>query len=553
MSEGSGQMFLWVALSLALVALLVRLSRRPPRYSLRARDVHKGHCWCSTHNAMKPSFCSICETLINVNDGSFCNSCGVCADTPQCISASDRTLPCKVITTRSTKHKHHWIRGNLPLHAQCQVCEEDCGTDPQLTDWWCCWCRRCAHDACIQNVGEVRGVVVVETERVELRQRRKMCDFGKLRECVVPPNCISLKYSRIKQHLYIKEVLRPKISGWSPVIVMGNTKSGSSEADAVLSSFCSVLNPAQVIDLNHFPPEEALMWCHLLPPDVTCRVVVAGGDGTVCWVLSSILKMKFERDPHVAILPLGTGNDLSRVLGFGGGLSWDTDVVEYLQQLNTARPALLDCWRVHFTPARSLNITREVYMYNYLSVGVDALVTLNFHRARQSPFYLFSNRLINKMIYFSFGTKDVLEHMCKDLDQRIELFMDDRRVSLPSLESLVVLNIACWGAGCRPWTLGGGGSEAPQQNFSDGLMEVICLSSSLHIAQLHVGLGEPTRLGQCSSLRVSYGNDCRHVGDHLCLKGEAPMQVDGEPWKQSAGTITLRHSKHASVLMRENS
>ncbi|KAG0718616.1 Diacylglycerol kinase epsilon [Chionoecetes opilio] len=147
------------------------------------------------------------------------------------------------------------------------------------------------------------------------------------------------------------------------------------------------------------------------------------------------------------------------------------------------------------------------------------------------------------MIYFSFGTKSLLlllEHLCKDLDQRIDLFMDGRRVSLPSLESLVVLNIACWGAGCRPWTLGGGGSEAPQQNFSDSLMEVICLFSSLHIAQLHVGLGKPTRLGQCSSLR-------------LCLKGEAPMQVDGEPWKQSAGTITLRHSKHASVLMRENS
>lgn len=41
--------------------------------------------------------------------------------------------------------------------------------------------------------------------------------------------------------------------------------------------------------------------------------------------------------------------------------------------------------------------TREVYMYNYLSVGVDALVTLNFHRARQSPFYIFSNRSINKV------------------------------------------------------------------------------------------------------------------------------------------------------------
>lgn len=49
-----------------------------------------------------------------------------------------------------------------------------------------------------------------------------------------------------------------------------------------------------------------------------------------------------------------------------------------------------------------------------------------------------------------------------------------------------------------------GGSEAPQQDFSDGLLEVFCLVSSLHIAQLQVGLGEPIRLGQCSSLKVKY-------------------------------------------------
>lgn len=61
-----------------------------------------------------------------------------------------------------------------------------------------------------------------------------------------------------------------------------------------------------------------------------------------------------------------------------------------------------------------------------------------------------------QMIYFTFGTKDVLEHECKDLDQRLDLFMDGQRVLLPSLESLVVLNISCWGAGVKPWTLGAG-------------------------------------------------------------------------------------------------
>ena len=48
-------------------------------------------------------------------------------------------------------------------------------------------------------------------------------------------------------------------------------------------------------------------------------VKVAGGDGTVGWVLGSLGELiKEEREPlpPVAIIPLGTGNDLSRSFGW---------------------------------------------------------------------------------------------------------------------------------------------------------------------------------------------------------------------------------------------
>lgn len=41
------------------------------------------------------------------------------------------------------------------------------------------------------------------------------------------------------------------------------------------------------------PPECGLEWCHLLPL-VTCRVLVAGGDGTVGWVLQAIDNLRLK-------------------------------------------------------------------------------------------------------------------------------------------------------------------------------------------------------------------------------------------------------------------
>lgn len=50
----------------------------------------------------------------------------------------------------------------------------------------------------------------------------------------------------------------------------------------------------------------------------------------------------FQTPPEVGILPLGTGNDLARVLGWGEGHDTDIDISEVVDQIIAATPVQLD-------------------------------------------------------------------------------------------------------------------------------------------------------------------------------------------------------------------
>uniref|UniRef100_A0A8D8YHW6 Diacylglycerol kinase n=3 Tax=Cacopsylla melanoneura TaxID=428564 RepID=A0A8D8YHW6_9HEMI len=273
-------------------------------------------------------------------------------------------------------------------------------------------------------------------------------------------------------------------------------------------------------------------------------ILAAGGDGTAAWILNTIHSMKMDPAPSVGIIPLGTGNDLSRVLGWGKLFNKDScSAFQILDSLTRSQVAHLDRWSVQIKSIRQLRLTRAIkskWMYNYLSIGVDAQVALDFHNTRESSLYICSSRAFNKFLYLTFGTQQAMERLCKDLEQRIELYLDGTRVNLPPIESVVVLNIPSWAAGVDLWKLGrdseDGTSCSEDQKMDDAKIEVMALYSSFHIARLQVGLSEPLKLGQASQVKIK-------------LLNKTPMQIDGEPWLQPPAMITLSHVDKANVLM----
>ena len=87
-----------------------------------------------------------------------------------------------------------------------------------------------------------------------------------------------------------------------------------------------------MVDLSESGMEEALQWCNLTAP-APSYLLVCGGDGTVGWLLNTAEGMGLAQPPVVAILPLGTGNDLARTLGYGSGSDSSEIVSEFMDRL----------------------------------------------------------------------------------------------------------------------------------------------------------------------------------------------------------------------------
>lgn len=99
----------------------------------------------------------------------------------------------------------------------------------------------------------------------------------------------------------------------------------------MITSFRKLLNPHQVFNLDYGGPLPGL---HCFRHLKRFKILVCGGDGTVGWALSCLDNVGQDAacpTPPMAILPLGTGNDLARVLRWGSGYTGGEEPLSILR------------------------------------------------------------------------------------------------------------------------------------------------------------------------------------------------------------------------------
>uniref|UniRef100_A0AA85JKA2 Diacylglycerol kinase n=1 Tax=Trichobilharzia regenti TaxID=157069 RepID=A0AA85JKA2_TRIRE len=342
-----------------------------------------------------------------------------------------------------------------------------------------------------------------------------------------------------------------------PLLVLVNVKSGGCQGADLITSFRKLLNPHQVFNLDYGGPLPGL---HCFRHLKQFKILVCGGDGTVGWALSCLDNVGQDAacpTPPMAILPLGTGNDLARVLRWGSGYTGGEEPLSILKDVVEAENIRLDRWTVVIKPdqaekdaqkkqlqieANSSNTnedsSRIFVMNNYFGLGIDADLNLDFHMAREENPAKFNSRIHNKSVYLKMGLRKMVNRTkCKDLHQNIIVEVDGRQLDLPPLEGVIILNILSWGAGANPWGVEKDEAFTTPTHF-DGQLEVVGVTGVVHMGQIFSGLRTGIRLAQGGHIRIT-------------VKCDIPVQVDGEPWIQPPGQIIVLRSALKATMLKK--
>ena len=258
----------------------------------------------------------------------------------------------------------------------------------------------------------------------------------------------------------------------------------------------------------------------------TETLVAVGGDGTVSAVLSAMLQGNFAQKVKIGLIPLGTGNDLARVLNLYKPYV-DRGLLFLVRRLVLAGARPFDIWKVN----------GQFALANYFSAGIDARIAHDFNQDRATGAISSTSVFANKLHYVKRFFAD-RNYMLKSGS----LTYTDREgnsheVDVSGHRTVIVGNIPSFASGANPFF---------RSNMADRLLEVVDVPN-MHNFLMAIAIGNIPVLGffykkyflkseKVKSLELTLGND-------------EFLQLDGEDLSGKVGErVSIEYAAQVNML-----
>ena len=258
----------------------------------------------------------------------------------------------------------------------------------------------------------------------------------------------------------------------------------------------------------------------------TETLIAVGGDGTVSSVLSTMLSSDFSNKVKIGLIPLGTGNDLARVLNLYKAFA-DQGLLFLVRRLLRADAVPFDIWKVNGKYA----------LANYFSGGIDARIAHDFNHDRATGMISSNSVIMNKLHYVRRFFADRNYCLKGGTLRYVDKDGVKNTVDLKGHRTVIVGNIPSFASGANPFF---------KSDMADGLLEVVDVPNMLAFL-LAIAIGNIPVVGHLYKKYLRKSTKVRSL-EFKFVPNEF-LQLDGEDMSGKLGeTVSIEFASQVQML-----
>lgn len=261
----------------------------------------------------------------------------------------------------------------------------------------------------------------------------------------------------------------------------------------------------------------------------TETLIAVGGDGTVSSVLSTMLQCGFADRVKIGLIPLGTGNDLARVLHLYKPFV-DRGLLFLVRRLLLAQPRPFDLWQVN----------GKLAMANYFSGGIDARVTHEFNQDRATGVIASNSVFLNKLHYVRRFFADRSYRLKKSVIRYVNESNESNTIEITGHRTIIIGNIPSYASGSNPFY---------NSDMADGLLDIVFVPNMFKFL-CSIALGSVPVIG--GFIRKYVIKSVKAHSIWIEIDPQEFLQLDGEDVSGKLGDkVVIKYASRVQMLSLE--